>query len=164
MKKNRGKVTTAVAAVGVSTALVAGAVAAAPAAKADSGYPNGPVYLFGYIPSTDGFWGPSHGNATAVIPICQGPVAVARWLDVNFSDHGKDAEAYLKRNGATLTKLANGTLNPLTALYNVGQAIWEIPVYAANDTLFHLPATAVNIISLCGLIRLGNLNATVPAT
>lgn len=66
-------------------------------------------------PTGDGVTAPSHDSSLAVIPLCKGPVAVADWLDKNFSDHGRDSRTFIATNSAALQALARGESNPLTA-------------------------------------------------
>lgn len=104
------------------------------------------------VTAGDGVWAPSHAEATRVIPLCKGPVAVAAWLKVNFSDHGRDIDAYIKRNSTVLTNLASGRSGPLITSVLLSQAVLQIPSYAVNDALFHLPATTLSLATGCGII------------
>ncbi|MGO3886672.1 MAG: hypothetical protein ACTJHU_10285, partial [Mycetocola sp.] len=84
------------------------------------------------------------------------PIAVASWLNTNFSDHGADIAVYIKKNGAALQRLATGQDGPLTTLALLSRAVLQIPSYAVSDALFHLPATALDVATGCGVFdRLG---------
>ncbi|MGO2660212.1 hypothetical protein [Mycetocola reblochoni] len=100
----------------------------------------------------DGEWSPSHKESTRVIPLCKGPLAVASWLNVNFSDHGRDIQKYISKNAKTLERLATGKDTPLTTLALLNRAILQIPAYAISDGLFHLPATALSVVTGCGVL------------
>lgn len=105
----------------------------------------------------DGEWTPSHKESTRVIPLCKGPIAVAGWLNENFSDHGRDIAKYIKKNTGTLERLAAGKDSPLTTLTLLSRAVAQIPSYAVSDALFHLPATALSLATGCGVLgKLGS--------
>ena len=70
----------------------------------------------------NGTTAPTHDSGTAVIPLCN-PINVIKWLDVNFTDHGRDIANY------------RFTLKTPT----------DIVQYAGTDALFHLPATLVTL-------------------
>ncbi|YAL83193.1 hypothetical protein ACMYYO_14915 [Dermacoccaceae bacterium W4C1] len=84
--------------------IVGGGIAAAPAAHADT--------------IGDGTTAPTHDSGTAVIPLCN-PISAIKWLNVNFTDHGRD--------------IANYKFTLRTPL--------DVFQYAGADTLFHIPAT-----------------------
>ncbi|AJT42042.1 hypothetical protein [Psychromicrobium lacuslunae] len=99
----------------------------------------------------DGVWAPSHDEALAIIPLCQ-PLKLLSWLNANFTDHGKDIAKYLTENPAALAK-ALLSLNPAEALKLLLKDFLQIPVYAINDTTFHIPATLGDILSFCASAR-----------
>lgn len=99
----------------------------------------------------DGVWAPSHDEALAIIPLCQ-PFKLLSWLNANFTDHGKDIAKYLSENPAALAK-ALLSLNPAEALKLLLKDFVQIPVYAINDTTFHIPATLGDILSFCASAR-----------
>jgi len=109
-------------------------------------------------PIGDGVWAPSHEESTRLIPLCKGPDAVLKFLDVNFSDHGRDSAAYVKRNAALLTSLAGANSNPLTTLPRLVEAVAQIPAYALNDAAFHLPASTLALATGCGAIKSTGIN------
>lgn len=144
--------TLAMAAAPAASAAPAPTVVAAPEKKTE--------WVYGWDSE---YWKPSHAESTRIIPICQGPVAFLKWLEVNFGDHGKDLAGYVKRNTKALEGLATGKINPILAPILVGILIVEIPVYALSDTIFHVPATAYDVLTLCSSVRKGHVNTTIPA-
>lgn len=108
-------------------------------------------------PIGDGVWAPSHTEATQVIPLCEGPIAVAEWLYYNFSDHGRDIDNYIRRNAGILNSLARGDVNPVRGALLLGAVLVHLPSYAITDGLFHLPPTALSVLTGCGFLeRIGN--------
>lgn len=101
----------------------------------------------------DGTWVPSHDEKLAIIPICGGPVAVLDWLNKNFTDHGNDLGKFLKSNGTFIKRLVSGASNPYEVLRFILMPFLQVPVYAVNDTVFHIPATLGDILSFCSSNR-----------
>lgn len=99
----------------------------------------------------DGVWAPSHDEALAIIPLCQ-PLKLISWLDANFSDHGEDIGNFLATRLPALFAAAF-SLNPWAAFQAILEPIAQLPVYAINDTTFHVPATLGDILSFCASAR-----------
>ncbi len=148
----------------VITALVmAAGIAVAPAQAAPvASVPRSESILPGPIngqANGDGVSAPSHEESTRVIPLCEGPIAVAQWLNVNFSDHGRDIQRYISLNGPLLSSLDKFANNPILGPVLLAQAILTIPTYAINDALFHLPATALRVLTGCGVLTGNSFNS-----
>lgn len=101
----------------------------------------------------DGVWSPSHDESIAIIPVCQGPLAFIGWLNENFTDHGNDIAKFLRDNTAELIRLATTSPDPMAALKLALKPFLEIPIYAINDTKFHVPATLNDILHFCQSAR-----------
>ena len=101
----------------------------------------------------DGVWSPSHDESIALIPVCQGPLATLKWLGENFGDHGTDIGRFLAMNWTRLVAIATFSVDPYIALQYVLQPFLQLPVYAVNDTLFHIPPTLGDILTFCGSAR-----------
>ena len=106
----------------------------------------------------DGTWKPSHDLTDQVIPICKGPGAVADWLYYNFSDHGRDIKKFLDDNYSALEKIVRGQSSILTTPALLAKVVVQIPVYAVNDALFHLPPTTLSLATGCGIIGKFGIN------
>lgn len=104
-------------------------------------------------PFGDGLWSPSHAEELAIIPICSGPGATLDWLVANFSDHGSDIGLYLKTHGAHIGQIVAGSADPDQTLQYLLTPVAQIPVYAINDTRFHVPPTVGDILSFCESAR-----------
>ena len=99
----------------------------------------------------DGVWTPSHDEALAIIPLCKGPAATLDWLNKNFTDHGRDIGLFLKTQAALLKLVAQG--NSWALFQFVLTPVLQVPIYAINDTTFHVPATLKDILSFCASSR-----------
>lgn len=97
------------AAAGICAAAITGAgLVATPAAHADT--------------IGNGTTSPSHDSSTAVIPLCN-PISAIKWLNANFTDHGRD--------------IANYKITLRTPL--------DVVEYAGADSYFHIPATLASL-------------------
>ncbi|WP_392507240.1 hypothetical protein ACF3NT_08960 [Naumannella halotolerans] len=101
----------------------------------------------------DGEWAPSHDEELAIIPICAGPVGFLKWLIPNFADHGRDLSKFVEGNFELLVAILNGSAQPWRVLELILKPFLQIPVYAVNDTLFHIPATLRDILGFCASVR-----------
>ncbi|OLM09902.1 hypothetical protein Ae505Ps2_0023c [Pseudonocardia sp. Ae505_Ps2] len=99
-------------------------------------------------PVGDGVWSPSHDASLQRAPLCQGPFATLDWLDKNFAAHGRDGQAQLAAN---LAALQSG--DPGKILGQAETSLLQYPIYAVNDTLFHVPATVGDVAALCASPR-----------
>ncbi|MGP9618486.1 hypothetical protein ACT3S3_13600 [Corynebacterium sp. AOP40-4SA-5] len=94
------------------------------------------------IGSAEGIiWNPSHDEDLRNWNVCSGPAASWEWLLANFRDHGADIRESLSPN--SLAELIGLPIRLLV----------QIPVYAIQDTLFHLPTTIGDILSYCSSAR-----------
>lgn len=104
-------------------------------------------------PFGDGLWSPSHAEELAIIPICSGPGATLEWLVANFSDHGSGIGLYLRTHGAHIGQILAGSADPDQTLQYLLTPVLQVPVYAINDTRFHVPPTVGDILSFCASAR-----------
>lgn len=101
----------------------------------------------------DGEWAPSHDEELALIPVCSGPIAFLQWLGPNLADHGADFAKFITDNFNLLRAIVNGGAQPWRILELVLKPFVQVPVYAINDTLFHIPPTLGDILSFCSSAR-----------
>lgn len=101
----------------------------------------------------DGVWSPTHEESLALIPVCSGPVATLKWLNLNFKDHGNDVRSALRTNFQMLVAIVTFTAKPYDVLKLAFQDVLQVPVYAVNDTIFHQVPTVKDILSFCASTR-----------
>ncbi|NYE95704.1 hypothetical protein FHU41_001954 [Psychromicrobium silvestre] len=137
----------------VGALFVAASLAIAPAATAAPvTTSSSPTQVAPRAATGDGVWAPSHDEALAIIPLCQ-PLNLLNWLNQNFTDHGNDIAKFITANLASITGLLNGSSDPYAVLRLLLQDVLQVPVYAVNDTNFHIPATVGDILSFCESAR-----------
>ncbi|MDN5669068.1 MAG: hypothetical protein L0G87_11810 [Renibacterium salmoninarum] len=134
----------------VISLMLAGGLALAPAAAAET--QAAPPTTSPGEPG-DGVWYPSHDESLAIIPICRGPLATLDWLNKNFSDHGRDSQKAFNTRSAQYTAWLLGSKDPYEFLALSYETVLQFPVYAINDTKFHVPATVKDILSFCASAR-----------
>ncbi|MBY4010522.1 hypothetical protein HQP04_13040 [Rhodococcus fascians] len=137
--------------IGATAVAISAATIASPVASAAPATTTGPTTQA--APTGDGVWAPSHDEALALIPVCSGPTATFSWLNANFTDHGNDVKAAIKRNTALVTSILTFSASPYQVLEGLFVDVLQVPVYAVNDVVFHDPATVKDILTFCASTR-----------
>lgn len=86
------------------------------------------------------------------IPVCSAvtdPIYLAKWITAVLGGHLDDSIEWVTENAGLLDRIATGKVDPFTGMSQLGKALAQIPAYAGNVTLAHIPTTLQYVLQGC---------------
>ncbi|WP_265445000.1 hypothetical protein [Flexivirga meconopsidis] len=84
------------------------------------------------------------------IPICgQSPTYLGKWLFIVFGGHYEDSVEWANAQGKLFSDIVTFKIDPVTAVFKLGEALLQLPVYAAKVGWAHIPPTIAYVLNGC---------------